>query len=163
MAEEEQVEAEGGGNKKVILFAVVLVVAIGASIGGTWFMMQGAAPSDPVEVAEVAEVPTEAIYHNLRPAFVVNYFAGNTPRYLQAELTVVSRDFGVIEAVINHTPLIRSKIVSHFADQDWLAIQTTEGKIALKDSLRDLIDQVVRQEANLSGVQEVLFTNFVMQ
>ena len=159
---EAEAEQKGGG-KKVILFAVVLLVAVGASIGGTWFLMQGSepVPAEPVEV--VQETPTEAIYHNLRPAFVVNYFSGNTPRYLQADLTVVARDPGIIEAVITHTPLIRSRIVTHFADQDFLAIQTHDGKQALRESLRQLIDKVVQEEASLTGVQEVLLTNFVMQ
>ena len=162
MAEETE-EQESGGGKKTILFIVVLLVAIGASVGGTWFLMKGSAP-EPVAVEEPEDaLPKQAIYHNLRPPFVVTYFIGDAPRYLQAELTVVSRDQSVIEAVIAHTPLIRSKIINHFADQDFITLQTYDGKQELRESLKALIESIVQAEADVGGVGEVLLTNFVMQ
>lgn len=166
MAEDTQSDttpAEGGGKKPIVLIAIVAVVVMAASIGGT-IMYMGSPSGEMAETAPAPEVRRQAaIYHNLRPAFIVNFLAGNKPRYLQAELTVMSRDQSVIEAVIVHTPLIRSEIVNLFADQDYVMLQTDEGKQGLRQSLKALIDEVLSREAHLSGVETVLLTNFVMQ
>ena len=155
--------AEGGGKKPIVMIAIVAVVVMAASIGGT-IMYMGSSSGGVAETAPAPEVRRQAaIYHNLRPAFIVNFLAGNKPRYLQAELTVMSRDQSVIKAVIVHTPLIRSEIVNLFADQDYVTLQTDEGKQGLRQSLKALIDEVLSREAHLSGVETVLLTNFVMQ
>jgi flagellar protein FliL len=107
--------------------------------------------------------PEKAVYHTLRPAFIVNYSTGGKPRFLQAELTVMSRDPAVVEAIITHMPLIRSQIVTFLADQDIFELQTHEGKEQLREGLRVLIDNVLSREEERSGVQSVLLTSFVMQ
>ncbi|NJN50996.1 MAG: hypothetical protein HC809_03640 [Gammaproteobacteria bacterium] len=68
-----------------------------------------------------------------------------------------------MEAVITHTPLIRSQIINLFAAQDYADLQTDAGKTALRESLRALIDSTISREAKLSGIETVLLTNFVMQ
>lgn len=159
MAEEE--EQASGGKSKVLLFAGILVVAIGASVAGTWFFLG----SEPESVAEeeVEEGPQIALYYNLRPSFVVNFLAGNKPRYLQAELTVMARDESVIDGVIAHTPLIRASIVDYLASIDFASIQTHEGKEELRADLAALIDEHLVGQDLPSGVTGVLITNFVLQ
>lgn len=155
--------AANGGMKRFIIMGGVAVVVMAASIGGTLYFVGGTAAPEAVDVEAPPPARQVAIYHNLRPAFVVNFLAGNKPRYLQAELTVMARDPKVIEAVITHTPLIRSKIINLFADQDYAALQTDSGKGALREALRALIDGTISTEAKLSGIETVLLTNFVMQ
>jgi flagellar protein FliL len=159
---EAQTEAPSGSKKTIIVFAVVLLLAISASIGGTLYFL-----SDPEEVTETEAIadskPEKAVYHTLRPAFIVNYSTGGKPRFLQAELTVMSRDPAVVEAIITHMPLIRSQIVTFLADQDIFELQTHEGKEQLREGLRVLIDNVLSREEERSGVQSVLLTSFVMQ
>jgi flagellar FliL protein len=153
----------GAGLGRWLTIGAVVLVVMGASIGGTLYFVGG---SDTTEDDVEAQAPAPkqvAIYHNMRPAFVVNFLAGNKPRYLQAELTVMARDPKVIEAVITHTPLIRSEIINAFASQDYATLQTTAGKEALRETLRQLIDDTISREAKLSGIETVLLTNFVMQ
>lgn len=159
--EEEQA---GSGKKGMVMFILVVVAAVSASIGGTLYFMQSSEPEAVASEEELAEpLPQAAIYHNLRPPFIVNFVAGNKPRYLQAELTVMSRDPKVVEAVIQHSPLVRSRIIDLFADQDYLALQTPEGKEALREELKTQINEVLVAEGAEGGVEEVLITNFVMQ
>jgi len=163
MADEKTGEEEQAKKKSPIMFIVIILVAVLASAGGTWFLLQ---PEEVVEVTEeeaTEEVIQKALYHNLRPPFIVNAMTGNKSRYLQADLTIMSRNQPVIEAIINHAPLIRSRINNLLVDQDFLTMQTQEGKEELAENLRVLVEQVVQEQDDLTGVESVLLTNFVMQ
>ena len=148
--------------KTIVLFGTALLVAISASVGGTMYFL-GGEEVDAEGVEIIIEKPATAIYHNMRPAFIVNYVTGSKPRFLQAELTVMARDPAVIDTMIDHMPLIRARIVNYFSDQDFFELQTDAGKEALREGLRVLIDDVLQSEGQIQGVQSVLLTGFVMQ
>lgn len=159
----EATEQPGGGSKKtIIIFAAVVLLAIAGSIGGTLYFTAGEAEKAPAE-AQPAGAPKTAIYHNLRPAFVVNFQTGNKPRYLQADLTIMARDPAVVEALINHGPLVRSRVLAYLADLDFYELQSHEGKQAMRAGLLELLNSVLREEAQMDGIQAVLLNNFVMQ
>jgi len=161
--ETQETESNGGGKKTIIIFALVALVAVGAGVGGT-MMFLGGGEAEAVETAEVeSDKPAPAIYHSLRPPFIVNYNAGTKPRMLQAELTIMARNPGVVQALVDHSPLVRSRIVNYLTDQDFFALQTHEGKESLRAGLRDMVDDVLRESAGVNGVQSVLLTNFEMQ
>lgn len=164
-AEQEQAvdeAASGGGKKTIIMFAVVVVVAIAASVFGTMMYLGGT--EEPVAQGEApTDKPMPALYHSLRPSFIINYHTGSKPRLLQADLTVMARDPGVVEALVDHSPLVRSHIVNFLTDQDFFVLQTHAGKEDLRLGLRDMLDDLLREHASVSGVQSVLLTNFVMQ
>jgi flagellar FliL protein len=166
MAETEQAaegeEASGGGNKKlIIIFAIVLLVAVGGSVAGTLFLLGG--DEEAVAEEEASPVPTKAIYHELRPAFVVNYVISGKPRYLQTELSVMSRYPAAIDAVIAHAPLVRARVLSYLTDQSFTDLQTEEGKRALQEGLAGLLNDIVSEHGAEGGVETVLFSSFVMQ
>ncbi|MEZ5550101.1 MAG: flagellar basal body-associated FliL family protein [Pseudomonadales bacterium] len=162
MAEAAETQTESKGSKKtLILFGVALLVAIGASVGGT-IMFLGVGDETAPEAA-VAPTPDKAIYHSLRPAFIINYVTGSKPRFLQAELTVMARNPAVIEAMIDHMPLVRSSIVTYLTDQDFFELQTQAGKESLREGIRALVDELLLREEQIQGVESVLLTNFVLQ
>lgn len=165
MAEQTDVAGEEepkSGKKGLILMIVVVLVAVGASIGGTIFFL-GSNEQD-VEVAEPEVLkPTQAIYHQMRPSFIVNYATDTKPRYLQAELSVMAREGALIEALIDHTPLVRSRILKELSDASFDSIRTHEGKEALRETLLVALNEVIEQETGNSGLESVLFTNFVLQ
>ena len=164
MADEESAEAvEGGGKKNIILFAVILVVAIGASVGGTLFFLSGSDEPVVAEVTAVTSKPKTAIYHNMRPPYVINYLTGSKPRYLQAEFTVMTRSEATIEAVILHMPLIRSQIVGYLTDQNFLELQTHDGKEAIRQGIVEVVNQILANYQVDEGIESILITNFVLQ
>ena len=157
---EEQTEA-GGGKKNLILFAGVLLVAIGASVGGTLFFLGG---EQQAEIpATVSDQPATAIYHNMRPPYVINYVTGAKPRYLQAEFSIMSRDAAVIESVILHMPLIRSEIVAFLTEQNFVELQTQDGKEAVRRGIVELINETLSMHNERPGIEAALITNFVLQ
>lgn len=182
MAEEneEQGEESGeatkskGGKKKLIVMLLVGLALIGLSIGGTLFALQMLNPEEPaiaaegeegVEGEEVVEEPkrNSAIYFPLKPPIIVNFQARGRQRFLQAELTLMARENEVIEAVEMHMPMIRNSLVMLFGGQVYEDMQTAEGKELLRQEALTEVQRLLEQETGNPGVEQVLFTNFVMQ
>lgn len=160
------VEAVGGGagRRKLVIIIGIVVVVLGLG-GGAAFYFLRAAPTEAAAHETAAATPARqlAIYLNLRPDFIVNSTAVGQRRYLQTNVVVMARDPLVIAAVNTHAPVIRSAIVNLLADQDFMVLQTDAGKQALREQMRTAIDTTLKKEANLSGIEAVLFNSFVMQ
>ncbi len=156
-------ENAGNGKKNIIMFSIALVVAIGASVGGTMFFLGGTEEAPEAAAPTNLSKPETAIYHNMRPPYVINYLTGAKPRYLQAEFTVMARDEDTIEAIILHMPLIRSQIVGFLTEQNFLELQTHEGKESVRMGMLDLVNNILRSYEVKHGIESVLITNFVLQ
>lgn len=166
---------EGGkasGKLKMILMIVIGVILIsGLSIFGTWFMLKDKMASDaPPDISDIPmDEPMmtveqgEAIYHAMQPAFIVNYNTGGKSRFLQVELSVLTRDPAAIEVLILHDPLIRNNLLDVFSAQDVMTLGTAEGKQKLVDDLTKAIQDVLIIEMGRPGIESVLFRSFVMQ
>ncbi|EAQ66221.1 flagellar protein [Marinomonas sp. MED121] len=161
--------AKGGKSKLIIIIvAAVLVLAIGG--GAAFFLLSGddsetADASASEEVSQEVSVATTgpAIYLKLDPAFVVDFIVAGKQRYLQLNLTVKSRDQGQVDAIKIHMPLIRNSLVLLFSSQVFNELQSTEGKMALKAAAVESINTILSEETGAGGVEDILFTNFVMQ
>ncbi len=179
---EENTEAEEkpkGNKKKLILFILLVVLLIGVSVGGTLVAVKFLAPQpEPVVeldedgnpiVAEGEEVEEEekpklpAIYFPLKPPLIVNYQARGRQRFLQAEITLMSREDDVIEAVEIHMPMIRNSLILLFSGQVYEELQTDEGRELLRQDALLELQTIMQQELGKPGIEKVLFTNLVMQ
>lgn len=163
-------EGKKGGKKKLIIIIVALLLVLGGGGAAAFFLLGGDDESgaDTEESAEMsgdagASATGPAIYLELDPAFVVDFIVASKQRYLQLNLTVKSRDQVQIDAIKVHMPLIRNSLVLLFANQNFDELQTLEGKMALKAASIDSINGILTQETGSGGVEDVLFTNFVMQ
>jgi len=173
----EEETPKSGGKLKIILMVVGVLVLLGAAVGGTIFYMQSTTPPPAVEgEAEGGEAAEEtdsgffggdgleeAIYHKLRPNFITTFEANNKQRYMQLEVTLMTRDSEVISALIKHDPLIRNQLVLLFSQQDYIALQTPDGKAELKKASLTTVQSILQKEIGKSGIDAVLFTNLVMQ
>ena len=159
----------GGGKKKIILLAIIALVLIGVSVGGTLAvisMLGGNEPPPAEEQAEAEaepEAPKQAIYYPLKPPIIVNYEAKGRQRYLQAELTLMTREADVIGAVELHMPMIRNALVMLIGGQVYEEVQTAEGKEFLRLQCLQELQAIMEKEIGKPGIEQVLFTNFVMQ
>lgn len=178
MADEEALDTEGEGGKKaggklkmIILIVVGVLLIVGLSIGGTWFMLKdrlaSGEPTDinnlPMGSPEMSVEQGPAIYHAMQPAFVINYNVGGRNRFLQVELTVLTRDAAAVELLILHNPLIRNNLLEVFSVQDVNVLGTSEGKQKLVDDLTKAIQDIMEEEAGRPGIETVLFRSFVIQ
>ena len=176
MADEENTEEEQpkSGKKKLIIIIVAAVLLLGGIGGGVWFYLQ---PGETEELAEGEEGEVieeegssffgddnpKALYHELRPEFIVTFEANSRQRYVQMNVTLVTRDEEIISVLVNNDPVIRNTLVLLFSKQDYLELQTREGKEMLKKSATKALQNLMMKEIGKKGVETVLFTNFVMQ
>ncbi|GAA6153282.1 flagellar basal body-associated FliL family protein [Pseudoteredinibacter isoporae] len=183
MAEENA--SQGGGKKKLIIFIVLGLVLIGASVGGTLFALgffdeqkteqmdegegEGEENSEEAEEGEegdemeAAEPTPSAIYLPLKPAIIVNFEARGRQRYLQVDVTLMMRTEQALSAAELHMPMIRNALVMLFSGQIYEELQTPEGKELVRQLALEEVQTMMDREIGEPGVEQVLFTNFVMQ
>jgi flagellar FliL protein len=151
--------------KKIILIVAIVVVLAAAGLAA-WLLFLRPEPEAAVESEEVAEavVHTGPVqYLELAPSFVVNFPHQGRQRYMQASLSVMSRDSEALAAVTRHMPLIRHNLINLFSAQLLLVFEDPSGIEHLRQLATQEVQQVLLNEIGREGVDEVLFTDFVMQ
>lgn len=151
--------------KKIILIVAIVVVLAAAGLAA-WLLFLRPEPEAAVESEEVVEavVHTGPVqYLELAPSFVVNFPHQGRQRYMQASLSVMSRDSEALAAVTRHMPLIRHNLINLFSAQLLLVFEDPSGIEHLRQLATQEVQQVLLNEIGREGVDEVLFTDFVMQ
>lgn len=120
----------------------------------------------------------QANYLTLRPAFVVNIIDGNNMRFMQLEIDLMSMDSHAIQAVKNHRAPIRHELLMLFAHRDIAEVMGIKQREELRQQALEKIQETLVKYAEIdsdgtattedghkypTGIQEVLFTNFVIQ
>ncbi|HSG62140.1 MAG TPA: flagellar basal body-associated FliL family protein [Pseudomonadales bacterium] len=162
--------------RMVLLVLVLLMLLAGTSFATLSYLGVFDTPPDAQntseEVAQAgsgeASEPSEGSvssvnYYPLEPEFVVNFMARGRQRYMQLGLSLKIVDANGIAQVENHEPLLRNKIVILLSAQDYLSLQSDEGRLALRKQLLTEIRQLMTQETGQPIVDEVYFTSYVLQ
>ena len=191
MAEEEEVEEKKskGGLIKIILFALggIMLVVMGLGVGYFVFGSSQPDPSEEIETiierkmeeAEAAksaadnaspqkvskETPEQenfiTIYYEFPGTFTTNLRGSR--KMLQVGIGVSTQyDDTVMMNVEAHELALRSTVLgvlSEFGEED---VQGTNGKAALASALKEGINSKLILLENFGGVEEVLFTSFVL-
>jgi flagellar FliL protein len=154
--------ATKGKIKLIVLIVVALLLAIGMSVGATWFFMHSA-QSKPVaaETAVVGKQP--AIFEPMAPAFVANYNQNGRQRYMQVSITMQGRNQADLEALKVHMPVIRNNLVMLFSGQDFTTLATPVGQEMLRQKATASVQEVAQKELGKVVIEQLLFTNFVLQ
>ena len=135
-------------------------------MGGTlYFMSKG----DDLEGSKTQEAATTvsgkqpAIYEVLMPAFVVNFNHKGRQRYMQVSIALMSRDQAALDALKVHMPLLRNRLVMLLSSQDFEALKTLVGKEMLRQQATASVQELAQKEIGKLAIEQVLFTNFVLQ
>ncbi|WP_061241391.1 flagellar basal body-associated protein FliL [Ectopseudomonas composti] len=173
MAKKEAAPAADGqpaGKSKlklIILIVVGLLLAVGLSVGGTWFILSKGDKHEETKpeeaAAEAAPAHQPAIYQDLMPAFVVNFNYQNRTRYLQVSMALMGRDAAGMEKLKVHMPVLRNRLVMLLSGQDFATLQTPLGKEMLLQQALASVQELAQKETGSTVVEQVLFTNFVLQ
>lgn len=164
MADDESKEEQGEEKPKSKMLLIIIIALVVLLIGGgvaAFLMMSGGEEETAAESSEPAQMP--AIYFDFKPPFVVNYKWKNRQRYVQISLSMMTRDDSVIATLQKHMPLVRNNLVMILSAQDFEVLRTPEGKEALRQSILEELQKIMTDETGEPGVEQVLFTNFVMQ
>ncbi len=154
----------GKGKLKLILLIVLaLLLAIGLSVGATWYFMHSA-QSKPAATAEVnPNVKQPAIFEPMLPAFVANFNQNGRQRYLQVSITLLARNQADLDALKVHMPVIRNTLVMLFSAQPFDTLATPVGQEMLRQKVTASVQEVAQKEVGKPVIEQVLFTNFVLQ
>lgn len=163
---ENDVPAEApkkGKLKLIILLVMVILLAVGLSIAGTfWFLNKDnpdAPQSDDVETIEIF-VPNQ--YHVIEKPLVATIQDENRTRYAQIYVAFEAHDAAPLEATRKHLPLLRSRLLSVVGGQSFTGLQTVEGRDQLIEAMLASVNGVLEQEG-APPVSNVLFLNYVLQ
>lgn len=187
-AVEEEEAAEGAAaaaakKKKIIMLAAVGVVLLLLAGGGTFLALSllggddtsehaaqnagehGEENSDAKAEAHEADAKKEKVsyYEALDPAFLANFMVNGRQRYVQVAIAVMARDETGIAALKTHMPLVRNRIVMLLSGESFEYLQTDEGRVQLQQKLLAAIQEILNKETGKPGIEQVYFTNFVMQ
>ena len=155
-------EPAGKGKLKLIILVVVAVLlAIGLSVGATWYFMHSP-KSEAVPQADV-NVKLPALYEPMAPAFVVNFNANGRQRYMQVSVTLQARDPADLKALMVHIPVIRNNLVMLFSGQAFDDLATPVGQEILRQKTTASVQEVAQKELGKVVIDQALFTNFVLQ
>ena len=155
--------ATKGKLKMIILIVVALLLAIGVSVGATWYFMHSA-QSKPAAAAETVPVGKQpAIFEPMAPAFVANYNQNGRQRYMQVSITMLARNQADLDALKVHMPVIRNNLVMLFSGQDFATLATPVGQEMLRQKATASVQEVAQKELGKVVIEQLLFTNFVLQ
>jgi flagellar FliL protein len=169
MAEEatetETAEAAGGGMMKKLMMIGGALALVGGGVFAGMTFLGGDQPPEGEEVAEEATASAApALYQSLHPPLVVNFkdTAGDS-HFMQVTMEVMSRDQEVINAVREHTPVIRNALILLYSGAIYDEVTTRDGKQQmLADGLEE-IQSVMTEQIGEPGVEAVYFTALVIQ
>lgn len=149
--------------KTIILIVVALVIAMTLSVAGTWlFLSRSTAGVEDESVASSA-VKQRAIYEVLTPAFVVNFKSQGKPRYLQVSVALMARNKADLDALKIHMPTLRNQLVMLLSSQSFEELNTPLGVELLKQKATIAVQELALIEVGKPVIEQVLFTNVVMQ
>ncbi|MBK5000699.1 flagellar basal body-associated protein FliL [Pseudomonas sp. S31] len=155
--------ATKGKLKLILLMVLALLLAVGLSVGATWFIMHKG-ESAPAPEAAASNVKPAAIYEPLATAFVVNFNQNGRQRYMQVSITMQGRSQADLDALKVHMPVIRNNLVMMFSGQGFDTLASSPvGQEMLRQKATAVVQEVAQKEIGKPVVDQLLFTNFVLQ
>ncbi|KAB0499736.1 flagellar basal body-associated protein FliL [Pseudomonas vancouverensis] len=156
--------ATKGKLKLIIVIVLALLLAIGVSVGATWYFMHSAQSKPAVAAADAAPVGKQpAIFESMAPAFVTNFNQNGRQRYMQVSITMLARNQADLDALKVHMPVIRNNLVMLFSGQDFATLASPVGQEMLRQKATASVQEVAQKELGKVVVEQLLFTNFVLQ
>jgi flagellar FliL protein len=175
----DAIEEPPKSKKKLLIVIIAVLIIVGSGVGAAILLIGGDNPvAEVTEDGQTAEgeategdssesepaVKAPAIYVKLKPEFIVNYQVGPRQRYLQVYMEAMTRDPAIAEALEIHSPMIRSSIISLLSQQEFEYLRSAAGRAAIRQQVTDEVQRLVEQETGIStGLEQILFTNYVMQ
>ena len=175
-------------RKFILLGGLTLVLGgggLGAGLYATGFSLGGSGPAvdpakphlvprDGVSQAEAArhwsadgDKPVDpakfkATYYPIEENFTANLRGGDG--FVQVAIGISTYyDGRVLENVALHEMAVRSAVLMTLSEQDAASIASTEGREALRGTLKKAINDVLKRKEGFGGIDDVYYTSFVTQ
>lgn len=167
----------GGGAIAMLVNAIgVFVLCLGAVIVGGMINARLHPPQEfeldadgrltlkrQQEAAGRAAEVKPALYLALEPPLIVNFPDTDGVRFLQVTITVMAREQPLLDAVARYNPLIRNNLITLMSGRESQSLLTREGKEKLRQEALREVQSILRKETGSPGIEDLLFTSFVVQ
>ena len=150
--------ATPGKWKRIALIVLIALVAAGAAAGGMYLFLSKSAHGKPAALPP----PPPPVFFAL-DSMTVNLLSDDGQHYLRVGLTLKLADDKMQAQLTQHMPELRSRILLDLSNKPPEDLSTLEGKRALAQELKTLIQQPTDAGAPPVHVEDVLFTEFVVQ
>jgi flagellar FliL protein len=171
--DELTLEESSGGKSKLIIIIAAAVVALGVIAGLAFFLLgsddsssvsQAADAGTAVQGPVVEEASTgNAMYVSMPRPFTFNVPGTTRDRLVQIKVQLMVRGDNNHELSKRHIPLIEGTLLKAFSTATADDLVTTAGKDALKLKAVKDVQKALESVAGAKIIEEVLFTDFVMQ
>lgn len=163
---EQVTEKKGGGLVRALVAGVgaAVLVVLGVFAGPMLRSVMSDPPVEAQSADEDAAGKEPALYTSLHPPLVVNFKdTFGDSHYMQVTMEVMAREQKVIDAIKEHTPVIRNALILRYGNVDYDSLGTRAGKEQmLADGLKEIQD-VMTQQIGTAGVEAVYFTSLIIQ
>ncbi|MEH6493548.1 flagellar basal body-associated FliL family protein [Halopseudomonas sp.] len=112
---------------------------------------------------EQASPASTTAYVEMKPSFVGTIGTGPRIQYLKADVALRTEDPAAVAKLEYHDPLIRNALVTLFARQTVDDLVSLEGKEALRARALEAVQTVLTEEEGAPLVDDLLFTNLIVQ
>ena len=151
------VPAKSGKLKKILIIAVGAMVLLGAGAGGAYFFLgKNHGPAKPAPEPPPVFFPLDSLTVNLQSD-------DGSMHYLRAGLTLKLKDEKVQLLVTGHMPEVRSRVLLLLSGKRPDDLASVDGKKQLANELRASVETAASTADKPVRVEEVLFTEFVVQ
>ncbi len=163
-ANQQAAPASPGPLKRILLIVVIALLAAGAAGAGVWFYMSQRSPAPASAATASAPVPLAVPLFFPLESMTVNLQSDDGQQhFLRIGLTLKLNDPKTQQELSDHMPEVRSRILLALSNKHPEDLAPLEGKRALATELQTLIEQPTDKGAAPIHVQDVLFTEFVVQ
>ncbi len=173
----------------VIALLVVLVLLLGGGIG--YIALKKEAVVTPAAVAAPAKADTASatapnadatqkeintlaavdpeysdqppLFYQIKPDFLINLANEKQGRYLQVQVQISSRNPNMMASFETYSPLIKHELIELFTRKNFNELSSEQGKEHLRKEALLVIRKIIKKETGKVGVEDVLFTSFLMQ
>lgn len=153
---------------RLLKFILLLIVIIGASIGGTMLFLNRTGMSSPAAPAGQAAAPAAPpvipapIFAELEP-FTVTLYGETRNRILYTAITLRLADDASRKQIQDYMPEVRDRILKVLSAQELAKIQTPDGRQALSGAIKTELSRPFAAQLPGPQLTDVLFTAFVVQ
>lgn len=154
--------AKSGPMKRIIVIALIAILAAAAAGGATWFFMSRHAASAPAANAPPPPPPVP-VYYALEPMTVNLQSDDGESHFLRIGLTLKLDNQATQDQLVARMPEIRSRLLLALSNKHPSDLAPLDGKRALATELAALISQPTDPREKAAHVDDVLFTEFVVQ
>ncbi len=161
-SDDEELESPGG-KKKLIIIIVGVLLLVGISVGVTILLLGGNDPTETAEVVEEVEPEKDDPTYVEFKAFTVNLGPDDPVGFLQVQINVLTYFDDVSDELEIHKPLIRNNLTLLFGGQNSVDLRSSEGKQQLQTKVKESIQSVINDYGSGGEIENIFFTNFVMQ